>query len=331
MIEWVMRVARQKADSEHHRLPQFYLRGFAGKNGRLKLLDPTTGKTHSEAPKNTFVEESYYTIEDEELQRLALAEVAYEDIENHASRVHRLLTGGMSPAELNVEQRSYYAFLLGVQITRGERFRAMDAEMADKLGKAMLQMKVAHIDSWWDRFQADMAGSKDEDDLDVPRDQFVDFIEHGEFAVSHPKAFTVKLSLSVVRDLADIFFHFDWHVVHFEEPCLFTAEEPISYWAPPERSLPGRGIGPLTSDEIRFPMSPQAALILTHPELGYSDRTKTAGERVAAWLNYWTWAFHRDRTLVLCPDTLCHPFPIDELIPSLGWDIGVAARPIIDR
>lgn len=59
MAEWVMRVAREKADSEHHRLPQFYLRGFAGKQGRLKLLDPTTGETRSEAPKNTFVEEGY--------------------------------------------------------------------------------------------------------------------------------------------------------------------------------------------------------------------------------------------------------------------------------
>jgi hypothetical protein len=329
MVEWVMRVAREKADSEHHRLPQFYLRGFAGKQGRLKLLDPTTGETRSEAPKNTFVEEGYYTIEDEQLQRLALAEVAYEDIENHASRVHRLLLGGTSPAELNVEQRSYYAFLLGVQITRAERFRAMDAEMADKLGKTMLQMKAAHADSWWDRFQADTADS--EEDLDVSRDQFVEFVERGEYTLSHPKAFTANLSLSVVRDLADVFFHFDWHVVHFEEPCLFTAEEPISYWVPPERSFPERGIGPLTSNEVRFPMSPNAALILTHPGLGYADRAGTAGAKVAAWLNYWTWAFHGDRTLVLSPDTPSHPFPVNELIPMPGLDVGVATRPIIDR
>lgn len=327
MIAWVTEASRDKADAAHHRLPQFYLRGFAGASGRLDLLDPTSARTRSRALKNTFAETGYYTFADAEGQRLALAEVAYEDIENHAARVHRLLLSGAPPAALDVMQRSYYAFLLAVQITRGEHFRAFDAELAERMGRSALRLKAAHAERWWERFYAEQEAAGEP--VEITRERFVEFVERGEFSLSHSRAMTVSLSLSAVRDLAEIFFRFSWHVLHFPEPCLFTAEEPIAYWVAPERPFPERGIGPLTADEVRFPLSPRAALILTHPRFAYPDRKGSAGLRLAAWLNYWTWIAHPAATLVLNPD-IAHPLPNTELLPSVLGD-RFAAGPIIDR
>jgi hypothetical protein len=326
MVERVMRAAREKADSAHHRLPQFYLRGFAGENGRLSLLDPATGQSKSTAPRNAFVEKGYYTVRDEDFQRVALAEVLYEDFENRAARVHRNLIGGGSPADLSTKGRSYYAFLLAAQVTRGETFRDFDRDLAEKLGRDVLRLKAAHSTSWWDRFQAEMA-KQGEDLPDCSREQFVEFIEREEYTLRHSPEQTMELSLSSLRDLAGIFFEFAWHTVQFDEPCLFSSEEPLSYWRAPNEGFVGRGIGPATSDEIRLPLSPTVALVLTHPRFELPHRAGRGGARAAAWINYWTWAFRSDCTLVLCPDISRHPLPTAELMESLGRPF--AAGPII--
>lgn len=306
--EKVLRAAREKASSAHHRVPLFYLRSFAGQNGRITILDPASGDTRSAAPRGAFAETGYYTARDEELEEMALAEVLFEDFENHGSRAYRRLLGGASPADLSVKERSYIAWLLAAQVTRGETFREMDRQMAEGVGKKILKVGAAHSEDWWDRFQAD-SKERGEELPDVSREDYVRFIESDEYTIRHSPELRTELMLSPLRDLAEIFFDFGWHTVHFEEPCLFSSEEPISYWRPPLPGFMGRGIGPLTSDEVRLPLSPQVALILTHPRFEFQDRAGLGGRRASAWINYWTWRFRPATPLVLCPDVPEHPLP----------------------
>ncbi|MGB7587818.1 MAG: DUF4238 domain-containing protein [Solirubrobacterales bacterium] len=307
-FENVMNAAREKAASAHHRLPHFYLRGFAGKNGRIDLLDPATGLRRSVAPRNAFAEVGYYTARDENLEQVALMEVLFEDFENHAARVHRFLVDGRSPADLDVKARSYFSFLMAAQITRGESFRDLDRDLAEGLGKQVLRVGAAHSDEWWDQFIAEMKAAGEEIP-EVSREQYVEFIERDEYTLQHSPEQRTELMLSPIRDLAEIFFRFGWQVVRFDQPCLVSSEEPISYWRPPSESLMFRGIGPATSDEVRLPLSPVVALVLTHPELGFKDRVGYGGPRAAAWLNYSTWAHRPNQPLVICPDIEHHPLP----------------------
>ncbi|HEU5062429.1 MAG TPA: DUF4238 domain-containing protein [Solirubrobacterales bacterium] len=325
-----MKAARAKAASAHHRLPQFYLRAFTGRNGRIDLLDPGTGSRRSVSPRNAFAETGYYTVRDVDLEPIALMEVLFEDFENHAARVYRFLVNGGSPADLDVKARSYFAFLMAAQITRGNSFRDFDKEAAETLGKQVLQVGAAHSEEWWDLFMAEMKASG-EDLPEVSREQYVEFIERDEYTLGHSPEHLTEAMLSPIKDLAEIFFEFDWHTVHFEKPSLLTAEEPISYWRPPSPSLMFRGIGPLTSDEVRLPLTPKVALVLTHPRLGFGDRAGSGGQKAAARLNYLTWSFRPNQPLVLCPDTAHHPLPgpveyhgIDHLRPF-------TPGPIIDR
>jgi hypothetical protein len=86
--------AEGKAGSAHHRLPQFYMRGFAGTTGRIDVADRSTGERRSRAPRRAFAEKAHYTIRDENERPLALAEVLYESFEDKAAPLHRRLLEG---------------------------------------------------------------------------------------------------------------------------------------------------------------------------------------------------------------------------------------------
>jgi Protein of unknown function (DUF4238) len=330
VVEKVMRAARDKVASAHHRLPQFYLRAFAGENGRIDLLDPATGSRRSVAPRNAFAEVGYYTVRDENLEPIALLEVLFGDFENHAARVHRFLVDGGSPADLDVKARSYFSFLMAGQVTRGKSFRDFDREVAETLGKQVLQVGAAHSEKWWGRFLAEMEAAGEELP-EVSRERYVEFIERDEFTLQHSPEHRTEAMLSPIKDLAGIFFDFAWQIVRFEEPCLLTAEEPISYWRPPSLGLMGRGIGPLTSDEVRLPLLPNVALVLTHPRLGLPDRTGSGSQKAAARLNFLTWNFRPRQPLVLCPDVEHHPLPNPVEFHGADHLRAFMPGPIIDR
>jgi hypothetical protein len=282
------------------------------------------------APRNAFAEVGYYTVRDENLEPLALMEVLFEDFENHAARVYRFLVDGGSPADLDAEARSYFSFLMAGQIIRGKSFRDFDQEAAETLAKQVLRVGAVHSRKWWDRFLVEM--EVDGEELpEISREQYVEFIERDEYTLRHSPEHMTEAMLSPIKDLAGIFFDFDWHIVRFDEPKLLTAEEPISYWRPPSPAFMFRGIGPLTSDEVRLPLAPDVALVLTHPRLGFRDRVGSGSEKAAARLNYLTWAFRPGQPLVLCPDIEHHPFPGPVEYHGINHLLPFTPGPTIDR
>lgn len=328
-VERVLRSAREKVGSDHHRLPKFYLRGFAGKSGRIILADPEAG-IRSVAPKNAFAESDYYTIRDEDLEPMALMEVLFEDFENHASRVHRFLVDGGHPADLDIEQRSYYAFLMAAQLTRGESFRDLDRRASEELMKQVIRLKAAHSEEWWSGLLEQMRADGEETP-EISREAFVDFIERDEYEIRPAPEHTAEMMLSPMKDLAEIIIRFGWQVVRFDRPCLLTSEEPISFWRRPTEFNLVRGLGLATSDEVRMPLDPQTALVLTHPELGFPDRTGSGSQRAAGWMNFSTWAFRPSRPLVLCPDIERHPLPTPGDLYGDQLSGPLPPGPIIDR
>jgi hypothetical protein len=95
-----------------------------------------------------------------------------------------------------------------------------------------------------------------------------------------------------------------------------SSEYPLSYWREPSPTDHMYGIGPATADEVRLPISPTHALVLTPPEPGRnpfdrSNREHTyAGTRAAARrLNWGTLTFPPSERLLLSPDVEQHPLP----------------------
>jgi hypothetical protein len=223
----LLEAAREKAGAVQHRVPQFYLRGFAGRGGKVQLFDPESGETELLPPSKVFAEEGYYTIRDEDDQPLALAEELYAHLEDKAARVHRRLLERRSPADLTEHERLDYAFFMAAQITRGETLRELDRRLAEMLGKRLLQMRAAQSAESWDRLQQEL-NAEHEDLPEVSLDQFRGFVERDEYEIRHSPEMTLKVSLSALPDLAVIYTDFTWHAVHFAEPCLFTSEDPVT-------------------------------------------------------------------------------------------------------
>jgi hypothetical protein len=322
--ERVLRAAYEKADSSHHRLPQFYLREFAGKHGRLELFDRNTGERKSRPPRRTFAEEGYYTIRDEDEQPFALAEALYESLENRAARLHRRLLAGESPAVFDAVERSDYAFFLAAQLTRGEAFRAFARRASEMIGKETLRVHAENIEAWWDDFVAGLK-ERGEEVPELTAEQYRDFVRRDEFRLEMSPEHHFELVVMLMPDIAEAIINFAWQTVHLPEPLLLTHEEPLSLWRPPspERDRPALGLG--TCHEMRIALSPSCALVMTHPRLGFPDRTGTGGPGAAAWLNYWNYRFQRRGTLVLCPDREGQLLPVTDLL-----DPDFAAGPIIN-
>jgi hypothetical protein len=301
-----------KAASAHHRLPQFYLRGFLGQDNHLRLFDPRTGESRFMGTKKAFAEPGYYTIRiGDNDEPNAMVEELYGALENTAAPVHHRLVGGDSPAELSHEDRINYAAFLAAQITRGETFRELDREIADKMGKTLLEMNLARPKEEWEAIRTEAAAKGAEPPPELT-DEVRETLAKGNFTFQHSPEFSIHLSLQAIPDLTYILADFSWHSVHFDEPCLFSNEHPVSYWRPPSPVDRFHGIGPMTANEVRIPLSPSVALVLVHPRFFYPDRRGRGSKRAAATINWWTWIFQRERTLIMSPDVAGHPLPLGD-------------------
>jgi Protein of unknown function (DUF4238) len=309
VVERVLRVAREKANSAHHRLPQFYLKPFVGKAGRLEVLNPWTGTSELLRPKEAFAEEGYYTGLAAEMEPLALVEVLYEVIEDAAAKPARRLRKGASPTELTIAERLRVAEFLATQMTRGESFRRTTEEFVDEVGQTMMKMKAAYAEDWWPSLEAEAAREGDPLPADTP-EQYRKAVEEGKFKMVPSPEHILNLRLVAVEQMAEIFAQCSWHCVRFEEPCLFTCEEPITYWREPDEASAFMGIGAETADEIRIALSPRVALVLVHPRWGFKDGEAKGGMREAALLNFGALFFRARFPIVRSPDVRCHPLPL---------------------
>jgi hypothetical protein len=103
----------------------------------------------------------------------------------------------------------------------------------------------------------------------------------------------------------------------FDEPCLFSSEHPLSYWRQPSPMDRSYGIGPATADEVRLPISPTRALVLTPPEPSLKpfdhsryERANRGNVAAARRLNWGTLTFGPSERLLLGPHVATHPLPV---------------------
>jgi hypothetical protein len=302
----IMRVAEEKADADHHRLPQFFLKRFVGRSKRVEVVDPTTGAAQLLLPKEAFAEAGYYTARlGEQMEPMALVEVLYETIEDAAAKPIRLLAKGASPADLSVDERAKIAEFLSTQLTRGESFKQTTGEFVDEISKTMLRMQATHAGNSWPAFLKSLG---EPEDL-MTADEFVEAVDKDRFKVVPSPEQLLNLRLVAVEQMAEVFMSFSWHCVRFQQPCLFTSEEPVNYWREPSPGSEFLGIGAETTDEVRIALSPRLAVVLTHPRWGFADGQVAGGRAEAALLNFGTLIFHPGFPVVRSPDVRHHPLP----------------------
>ena len=177
---------------------------------------------------------------------------------------------------------------MAVQVTRGRQFRESYGAFTSDLARSMLAVTATNApDEYFAHVSAELVARGDEPLSGSPEEIRRALMDRDAYEIVPSQEHLIEMSLVAVRELTDIFFQMSWKLLRFVDDCLFTCDHPVIYWRRPEDPLPFSGIGPITSNEVRVPLSPRTALILVHPLQveQAEDAEYGAGEAVARTLN----------------------------------------------
>jgi hypothetical protein len=191
-------------------------------------------------------------------------------------------------------------------------------EVTETMGKAMLRAAADAPPDYWESKRADWEANPEGPEPPEPlTDEQRQMLREGTaFDIVPSREHVVEMSFAHLEEMTFVLMAMTWRLVRFAQPCLFTSEHPITYWRWPSPLDGMAGIGPATADEVRMPLSPTRALVLTPPEpdrklFGRSkhERVYDADEAAARRLNWGTLTFPPCERLLLSPEVACHPLP----------------------
>jgi hypothetical protein len=291
------------------------MRAFANEKQQATVLERDTGHTFTTHTKNIFVETDYYTVSSEDAEDdHALIEGLYAKVEALAAPTFESLRTDEFPP--TPEDRSEFASFMALQVTRGRLFREFMERTTEDMGKALLRTAAEAPPGYWERKHAEWEANPEgpEPPAGMTEEERRMMREGTAFDIRPSREHVVEMSFVAFEEMTFVLAAMSWRLVRFAEPCLFTSEHPISYWRKPTPGDRMMGIGPATADEVRFPLSPTRALVLTPPSVPGGEAIHDCDQAVAARLNWGTLTFPPSRRLLLNPEVGGHPLPgINEL------------------
>jgi hypothetical protein len=223
------------------------LQRFATNTGVLAVVDRDTGRRYKSSVANAAVEVGYYDIDMPGHQRNAVESEILSPLEGRAKHaVEQLLKVG--PSKITIAQRGSIAAFVAAQILRGKDQESISNQIAD----VMLKAQIAGMTDAQLR-EASPTPLSDEDIANVRR----------------PDAFKVQMKGAVIRALVQhlegftrvLMKGYDWTVVRYEHPCVFTSDVPVCMSREPSSDDFG-GIGIISADILEMPLDPTTVLRL---------------------------------------------------------------------
>ncbi|MDX6532809.1 MAG: hypothetical protein QOF68_553 [Gaiellales bacterium] len=292
------------------------MRSFGDEQERITVTprvgEPGPTKPYTTGIKNVLVERDYYTLIDEHGVEHFVVEEAFSQLESAAAEALRVLVNDSTA--LSDDQRAAWSEFMAFQVSRGRQFREMWARATDDIGKAMLQITAANApDAYFERISAEAVACGEEPLPPITPELRTWMSTPENYTVRPSQEHTIEMSMVAVEELTAIFFQMSWKLIRFAKPCLISCDHPVSYWREPSERQPMMGIGPLTAREVRIPLSPSLALVLTHPpgideveDATYEARDVT----VARCLNRDLLAWPASKQWLTRPDVARHPLPV---------------------
>jgi hypothetical protein len=305
------------APRRHHVLSQFYMRAFADAKGRVRVVERASGDEYTSGTANVFVERDYYTVSSADAEDdHGLIEGLYAKVEGVAAPIFEQLRDGDFP--LDGQSRSEFASFMALQVSRGRMFRDFMDRTTDQMGRMMLRMAADAPEGYWEAKRSEWETNPIGPEPPPPlTDQDRQMLREGTaFDIKPSREHVIEMSFAHLEEMTFVLMAMTWRLVVFPEPWLFSSEHPVSYWREPSPVDRMYGIGPATADEVRLPISPTRALILTPPEPGRMPFDQSEHERAyegdwaaARRLNWGTLTFPPSERLLLSPEVVHHPLP----------------------
>lgn len=264
----------------HHVLPQFYLRAWADAQGLVAMRDRSDRPEVRTGTTALAVEKDFYSVEGPDGEKDSSVEEGLAKIDAEGAAIHKAL--GNFDFPLASEQKDAFATWLGLQWVRGRSSRASGSELADKMQKMLIRFGLENaeisetqhddapedpdpVEQERDRMIEESAGPgvpiPDFSHLDKgQRDALAAELDEGRFVL--PRARQLQTMLQMAPAAAVPFREAEWHLLRFEDPVLFTSDEPILLDRLPRPENRFLGVGPASADRLSVPLSPSLCLVM---------------------------------------------------------------------
>lgn len=235
-----------------HFVPQAYLRAWADPDERVAYRRRDAAAAILNGTRNVAVKSGIYG-------KGQLGQ-AREDAFNELEKVWTSLRDELiAQGDLHGDRRSQLAVFMAHQLMRtlkhSNQVNFLSAVAASTTERPITQDAVR-------AYLRQLDGSKPDDAEVYAAWTFVNGAPTG--TLTHDDALRMSMDIAI-KEIAPRLQTRDWTVRKFRQPALMTNDCPVHPWRQPtENPRPG-GVGIETADEVRFPLTPGALLVMTRP------------------------------------------------------------------
>jgi hypothetical protein len=251
-----------KRSKRHHYLPQFYLQGFAGKDGLLSLYDRETKTFRKQQPLNTALEKDFYTITDKQGLKSDGIEQMLSDLETVAKCVISRLDTQQTGWE-NEQERVSFAIFIAFFHCRTPAFDKEQTALVEHLYRVWMKSNhptEAVTAQWFAEFAKESGEEVDRETIE----EFYKMAQNDQYDVEVPRQYIVKLMGDAAMHLAEVLLTLNWTFVSAPPNLAFiTSDAPFTIAPPPDLENDWRAYGVLTPGAASsIPLSPRTCLII---------------------------------------------------------------------
>lgn len=243
----------------HHYISRFYLEGFTGAKGLLRVFDRKNGLIRCQQPKDTTVVGHMYTFLDTQDRRRFELENFFSIVETKADLALKALLGG---EQLSSEERESLSIFIGMTATRTpaalEEARLVRAE----IHRAEIKLRVPseHRTNSIVRKVLPL-GTQDEEVRQFAA-EFFEMVINDQFSVTVPDELAMQISLKEWASVSEIIYNRDWTVVVAPDGHEYmSSDSPVVLASFPGADDRPLGFGSLHA-HVLFPLSSKVALVM---------------------------------------------------------------------
>lgn len=229
----------EKVKKHTHVAPRVYLRRFA--TDGLLIAQRTGCKPEPIGVPEVAVRKRFYTLKRSDGTSSNEVENSLGTLENKVTAAFRAVDRG--PLPLDPEAKAVLAEFIGVQMSRGVRYREMRSDHIKQnegwLREHVRELFLKHAPSERASEAEDYASNYDLSRLETQESM-------------------VQAGIGTGIILTNALVNMCWTIVGFGKPVLLSSDQPVVCWYAPHRAGPW---APSLAVEIRVPLSPTQALV----------------------------------------------------------------------
>jgi hypothetical protein len=246
---------------KHHYVPQFYLRGFTGDEGKLLAIDRPSGKTFRTDPKNVAAQREFNTVDIEGLDP-HIVEKGLAEFEGEIAPALERIKAAKSLAVK--EDRELLMNLICALAVRNPRQRATINDFVGEIAQTMAEMTFATKERWESQVAAMKEDGVWDDSINVTFEDMQQFVRNRDYTINVAKEFNIGTEIEQHANLVQHIAARKWQMVGAKKGSggFVTSDVPVCLrWSDnADHGMFGPGFG-VAGTQVIFPVSSDMVLM----------------------------------------------------------------------